>query len=423
MRRRRILSSSLLLSKVPQYVGLLPLIILCIFTVRRWLFTLVSVRSRHLSALSGPEAPNTNPYQQNVDEPEKTVLLLVSFRDEAATLPGLLQALQRLDFPDQHLQVVFVDDGSRDGGATLCANAVQERPNWHLLHLPQSQGKAAALHTALTRFEHGDLIAIFDADERPRPGALQCLVAACRDPRVAAVSGRRALSNSLASPTASYVAFENMVHQLLTQQAKDRLGLAPAILGSNCLYRRHALVQVGGFRAGALLEDSDLTVRLVCAGWQTRYTPHAVAEHAAPQQVSAYWRQHVRWAGGFQQVTQSQASTIWRAHSLPWTLRLELLLFSLGYVDRAALAATVAIALLGDATRLPARLSRRVLPFALITPLVQIILTLQLDHAPRQLWMRLPLSPVYFIVDMLMALVGIGRSMMGRPIGWERRVS
>lgn len=409
MRWRSILSGCSRLSKLLSGAFWLPAIFLLLFTLRRCFFTLVSLF---------PGWPGNAPLSSA--RPQADVLLLVPFRDEAGALPLLIEALRRLDYPASRLLVVLVDDGSRDGGAALCTQVLAEQANWRLLRLPRSLGKAAALNAALERFPQGDFVAIYDADERPSPGALRRLVAACQPSRVAAVSGRRALTNPLQSPTASYVAFENLVHQLITQRAKDRLRLAPAILGSNCLYRRRALEQVGGFRAGALLEDSDLTLRLARAGWQLRFVPHAVSHHAAPHTLAGYWRQHVRWAGGFQDVAQRQTISIIGNRALSWPLRLELTFFALGYADRLALLAVVALLLVEQFAGKRSGLLRRTLALSLITPLLQVAAALTRARAARLLWLRLPLLPLYFFLDVAMALSGIARAFVGRLPRWQR---
>ncbi len=382
---------------------------LLVVTVRRWLFTIVALFSRQQPESWLPSAP-------------PTVLLLVPFRDEAHALPALLDALLRLDYSPPHLLVVLVDDGSGDGSADICASVVKEKSNWRLLQLPRNVGKAAALNVALERYSHGEFIVVFDADERPSPDALQRLVAAAQPPEVAAVSGRRAQSNPLASPTASYAAFENLVHQLITQQAKDRLHLAPAILGSNCLYRRRALQQVGRFRAGALLEDSDLTLRLAQASWELRFAPDAVSYHAAPDTLAGYWRQHQRWAGGFQDVAQRQMLSALRHRRLLWHLRLELALFSLGYADRLALTAVASVVLVGKFAGKRMSTLRRLLALAVGTPFLQVAAALFRVRAPRALWLRLSLLPIYFLLDVAMAFTGIARTVLGRAPVWSRRI-
>ncbi|MFQ5612684.1 MAG: glycosyltransferase [Anaerolineae bacterium] len=381
--------------------------ILLLFTARRWLFI--------LSALLPGGRP---PPRAEADLPP--VLLLVPVRNEAAELPDLLAALDRLDYPARRLQVVLIDDGSTDGGGQILAQWAGPRPNWQTLSLAQNRGKARALNAALARFPEGEIVAVFDADERPEPGALQHLVRPFASPTVGGVSGRRAASNPLASPAASYTAFEGLVHQLITMRAKDRLKLAPALLGANCAYRRSALAGAGNFKPGALLEDSDLTVRLARAGWDIRFEPRAVSYHRLPRTVGGYWRQHRRWARGFNEVAREQAGPTLTDRRLSPALRLELLAFSLGYLDRLALLGGAVLALLHRRSR---RLLGRAIALSLLTPFCQTLAALAVDRAPPVMWARVVWLPVFFGLDLAMAASGLWGTLRGTPQTWEERRS
>ncbi len=376
--------------------------ILLLFTLRRWLFGLAAL-------LPDPPSP--------ADPPLPSVLLLVPIHNEAAVLPALLQALAWLEYPSAKLTVVLIDDGSTDGSPALIRAWTATRERWHACLLTENVGKAEALNTALRRFTHSDIIAIYDADERPMADALHRLVASFVEADVGGVSGRRASDNSLASPAAAYTTFENIVHQRVTMRAKDRLDLAPALLGANCAYRRTALAAVGYFRAGALLEDSDLTLKLARAGWRVRFEPRAVSYHAVPESIPGYWRQHTRWARGFNEVAKEQAPALLSDARLPLPLRLELLIFSLGYLDRPAL-------LLG-LLLLPFVKPRRGLVMtlcaSLLTPVFQIIIALYVGREPLALWQRLIWLPLFFTLDVAMAITGLWRTLRQTPQIWEER--
>lgn len=379
--------------------------LLLLFTARRWVFTLV--------ALWPARPPATRP----AGLPE--VLVLAPFRNEVRALPGLLLALHGLDYPANLLTVALVDDGSTDGSEAVARAWSKGRANWHVLSLPHNRGKAAALNAALAAFSKGAVVAVYDADERPRPDAVRTLVASMAEPDVGGVSGRRAVANGLASPAAGYTALEGLVHQLVTMRAKDRLNLAPALLGSNCAYRRQALVGVGCFEPGALLEDSDLTLKLARAGWRTRFEPAAVSYHAVPQTLAGYWRQHTRWARGFNEVARSHLGAIFRDNDLAPALRLELAVFALGYLDRLALLAAVGLALLG----IERGLLVRALLLSLVTPLGQAAAALTIERAPPALWARLAWLPLFFGVDVAMAAVGLWAGLRRTPRVWEERGS
>jgi len=381
----------------------LVVIILCFFTARRWLFTLFALIAP--APVLASQRPQTLP----------NVLLLVPLRNEAQSLPALLPALAGLDYPVQKLTIVFINDGSTDNSEAILWRWVAGRPTWHICSLAQNKGKANALNTALRRFAQGEIVAIYDADERPQPTALRYLVAPFANPQVGGVSGRRAVSNSLQSPAASYTTFEGLVHQLVTMRAKERLNLAPAILGANCAYRRTALVQAGNFKPGALLEDSDLTLKLVRAGWQIRFEARAVSYHQVPATITGYWKQHARWARGFNEVAKAQAGPLLLDRHLPLPLRLELLTFSVGYLDRLALLGAMVLAV----TKKP--LVIWALFVSLLTPLVQVVAALKIVKAPPALWRQIGWLPFFFALDMAMAMAGAWHTLRQTPQTWEER--
>lgn len=379
--------------------------VLLVFTTRRWLFVLLAL----LPDRPRPAQPYAPP-----------VILLVPLRNEAETLPELLVALVALAYPVDKLTVVLINDGSTDSSQRIIEDWIREKQNWHLLSLAQNAGKAQALNAALAAFPQGEIVVIYDADERPQPAALQILVAPFASPETGGVSGRRAVSNTSASPAASYTTFEGLVHQLVTMRAKNRLNLAPALLGANCAYRRTALAKVGHFKPGALLEDSDLTLKLVRAGWNIAFEPQAISYHSVPETMSGYWRQHTRWARGFNEVAKDQARSTLFDPQLSWPLRLELLMFALGYLDRLALLAGVVLAVLHRPGR---PLLGRVLAASLLTPLLQIIAALTLDRAPRTLWFQIVWLPFFFLLDITMAVASMWETLRQSPQIWEERAA
>lgn len=380
--------------------------ILLLFAARRWLFTLIALfPAARVNLSPPPQLPH--------------LLLLVPGRNEEDTLPGLLTALEQQDYPQDRVTVVLIDDGSTDHTRVVMETWARAEKKRHVLRLVENVGKANALNAALAAFPAGEIVVVYDADERPRPNALTRLVAHFADERVGAVSGQRAISNPLASPVATYAAFEALVHQHITLQAKDRLGLAPAVLGAHCAYRRSALAQVGGFAAGALLEDTDITLRLAQAGWLIRFVPEAVSFHAVPESVRGYWRQHTRWARGFNEVAWNRAGALLRDPRLPLHLRLELLAFALGYLDRVALL----LAGIGVTLRRDHGCLLRALAVSLITPLLQVLVALKVRRAPAALWSRVILLPGFFALDIAMAVVGLLNAVRGSPPVWEERRS
>jgi cellulose synthase/poly-beta-1,6-N-acetylglucosamine synthase-like glycosyltransferase len=260
---------------------------------------------------------------------------------------------------------------------------------------------------------------IYDADHRPRPDSLRALVAPFADPRAAAASGQMRVVNGEASPAAFYAMLESHVHQLITMRARDRLGLAPALLGSNCAYRRSALEAVGGFRPGALLEDSDLTLAFVLAGWRTRFADDSISEHHAPASLRGYVRQHLRWNRGFHQVMSGRLAQVWADPHLKFSLKLELTFFALGYADRLALIAGALFTFI-DLLRPGAfRFPLAVWPIYFGLPALEMLAALIIAREPARMFLRLAYVPLFFALDIGLAAWSGVQTLWRRPFTWS----
>lgn len=386
-------------------------LLLLLFNIRRIVFTLAIVGAHIREGESPVLGQGYLP----------GVLVLVPCRDEAAMIPGLCQALSQLDYPRESLQVVLIDDASTDGTGTVMEQRAADSPGWHVLRFSSNVGKARALNTALARFPFGEIVYIFDADHRPEPRALRRAVRYFYAPRVAAVTGFTKILNPLASPSAFYSTVESYTNQLITIRAKDRLGLAPALLGSNCAYRRELLISSGGFRNGAFSEDSDLTITFYRAGYKIRFAPDAISYQQVPQSVEGYLKQHIRWGRGLNDVAKVHSLRLLTDRKLSLSLRVELLLFTAGYLDRLALMSAgllILLAYLTGSPLFPGLLG--VILFSLLTPFIQILALFFKERMEKSMWLRLPLIPVFFALDIFAAVRAMLDTVLNQPRLWTK---
>lgn len=394
-----------MLTRLFRLLALPIVLILLVFNLRRLLLTLAIFF-----------APPRNVKLQGDVLP--SVLVLIPCRNEEQVIGGMGAALAQLDYPREKIQLVFVDDGSSDATPFLVQQLAEKQSNIHLLSLPASVGKARALNAALAEFPFGEIIYIFDADHRPLPDAVRVVMGYFVDARVAGVSGRTIPSNLLASPSAYYTGVESFVNQMITMRAKDRLDLAPALLGSNCAYRRRALVECGSFPPGAFLEDSELTMRLCRAGYHLRFAEDAVAYQQVPQTAAGYLKQHARWGRGFNDIARNHAVSVIQERNLNPLLRVELVLFALGYLDRLALLGAGVLSVLAVLFPRIVRFPRAVLYLALVTPFAQIITLFAEQRAGVEMWVRLPYVALFFALDILAALRAMLDSILNRARVW-----
>jgi biofilm PGA synthesis N-glycosyltransferase PgaC len=106
-----------------------------------------------------------------------------------------------------------------------------------------------------------------------------------------------------------------------TQSLTGRVGTVAGVFG---LFRRDAVLAVGGYDSRMATEDIDLTWRLLMAGGHTAYEPHALVGMEVPASLRALWAQRKRWARGQGEVLHQHLTSVsrWRHHKM-WLLSIE----------------------------------------------------------------------------------------------------
>ena len=339
-----------------------------------------------------------------------SMTLLVAARDEAETIDETLAALEKIEYPPGRLFIVFIDDASMDDTRSHLERWVKNRPRTAVLALPERRGKSAALRAGLNAAPRAELIAVCDADLRPRPQSLRILAEAFRDENVGAVVPFLSPENALQSGVASYAAVESWLHQLVTSAGKNRLGLNPATNGGT-LYRRSALDEAGGFPQVYSGEDVWLATALTRGGWQIRFIPEAVIDNTVVQSWKDYWRQHLRWSRNLLSSSSARGGAPEQAISI--LQRAELWMQSAGYADRLAMVGALIFAVLG---RIPFWIP---LLYGLIVA-AQLVTAVTMAGAGSRTFRFLAWSGAFYAVDVAATAASVVLHMLRRPRSWNR---
>lgn len=188
------------------------------------------------------------------------ISVALPFRDAAGTVGAALRSV--LAEPEVG-EVVAVDDGSLDAGASVVAAVAASDPRVRLVRGP-ARGIVGALTEALSRCA-GDYVARMDADDVSLPGRVREAAALLdRDPSLGAAGTRVAVVGA-AGGMAAYAAWQN---GLVTAEDHAReLFVEAPLCHPSVVLRRAALDAVGSYRDTAWPEDWDLWLRLDAAGW------------------------------------------------------------------------------------------------------------------------------------------------------------
>ncbi len=228
----------------------------------------------------------------DTQQPTSLSIVIPAYNEERV----IAQSVRRiLESTHRNLEVIVVDDGSRDDTlAVLTANFAND-PRVTLVTVPNG-GKANALNAGMARAQ-GDVVVALDADTIFRRDAIARLVRWFSDPEVGAVAGNAKVGNRINMIT-RWQALEYIGAQNLERRALAALGTLTVVPGAIGAWRRSAVEQLGGFSNDTVAEDQDLTIALQRTGYHVLFDSSAVAWTEAPTTFRGLARQRFRWAYG-----------------------------------------------------------------------------------------------------------------------------
>ena len=252
------------------------------------------------------------------------VSVLVPVKNEEKVVGRLLDALVRLDYPRENLEVVVVEDESKDRTLDICKSYSAKYPWIKVFHRDASLGKGDALNFAFHQ-SSGEIVATFDADDVPEEQAVKKALRYFNNPETGAVHGFHRTLNLRESIVSRLAAYENFLYRL-SNDGKYALRLFVTFSGSNTFFRRIALEKVGLWDPKSLVEDAELSVRFARAHIATRLAPVECWQEM-PARVGSLFKQRIRWSGG-NMLTGLKHWNAWRSMSLAKTLDMEALMMS-----------------------------------------------------------------------------------------------
>ena len=355
---------------------------------------LLWLRRRPRRARAAPPASTRTP----------RLLLQLPLFNEEAVVDGLLDAVAALDWPRDRFAVQVLDDSTDRTPARVAARLPGLRAEGlcidHLRRADRTGFKAGALAAGLLHSD-AELVAILDADFRPRPDWLRVAVARL-SPDVGLVQCRWSFTNAGSSVLTRAQALHLDAHFAVEQAGRSAGGLMLGFNGTAGVWRRAAIDAAGGWEGDTLTEDLDLAYRAQLAGQRLVYADDLDVPCELPERLDAVRAQQHRWIRGGAQVAAKLLRRLWR--------------------DEPALRRRVQ----GTLHLLASSLFIPVLALCVITPLTALLRAvgpawIDLALAPAGLMLRA--VPVVLVVGYFVACrarapgAGSGRSGRGRPGG------
>jgi hyaluronan synthase len=269
--------------------------------------TLLWIRYQPFSAVSQTEAP-------------RLTVVIPAYNEGALVKRSILSAAAA-SYPRDRLEIIVVDDGSRDDTWSHIEMAASEHPDLvRTIRFPHNRGKRAALAAG---FEHarGEVVVTLDSDSLIEAGTLLAIAGPFRDPRVGAVGGKVSVLNRFESLLPRMLHVRYVLAFDFLRSAQSTYGAVYCCPGALSAYRLSlvrrimpAWLQQHFLGAPCIAgEDRALTNDILALGYQAVYQRTAVVHTLVPERYGKLCRMFLRWDRSYiREETRLLTNVCWR---------------------------------------------------------------------------------------------------------------
>lgn len=234
---------------------------------------------------------------KKIDQPY--VAILIPIRNEPPQLiVRMFDSLKKINY--SKVDIVIVDNSTVAQAGYFRKIAQEIDLPISIVRKEDTKGfKAGALNKALSTLkEETECVLVLDADHAPQPDILNRLVPVLiRETSAAFVQApQRYDKNGDSLIEGAYCYRHRIFYDHICRGLAENGVLF--FSGTNALFRKEALHEIGGFDESSLTEDLRSSVKLHSKKWRGIYYPHCVALGVPPSDLDTYYKQQRRWAIG-----------------------------------------------------------------------------------------------------------------------------
>ena len=259
------------------------------------------------------------------------VTIVVPAHNEDVVIAQTTKAILDMNYPHDRVELLLFADNCSDNTYAECLS-VQAMPeyagrNLTIIDRTGTGGKAGVLNDAL-EMATGEYICVYDADAMPEKNALYFLVKeVMKDPeRHVASFGRNKTRNANQNSLTRCINQEIVVTQRVHHVGMWHLFKIGRIPGTNFIIQTDFVKSIGGWKNGALTEDTDISFKIMQSGKLIALAYNSEAFQQEPETLKSYYMQRKRWAKGNYEVVLSNFKHLFgRAN---WRVKLEVFNYS-----------------------------------------------------------------------------------------------
>ncbi|MFO8051789.1 MAG: glycosyltransferase [Thermoplasmatota archaeon] len=244
-------------------------------------------------------------YEDNGHRPSVTVV--VPSYNEGTFVKRTLQALLSSNYPKDLMQIIAVDDGSKDDTYHSILSVAKDHPDRiKAIRFPENRGKREAMAEGV-KHATGEIIVFIDSDTIVEKNAIRHLVAPFADDRIGGVTGKVRVENWKKNTLTRMLGVRYIMSFDFYRCTSSVFGGVTCLSGVISAYRKKILDDViPEWRKQMFLgskctfgDDRSLTNHVLKRDYFTVYSRKAVAHTLAPDNVGKLLKMLVRWNRSF----------------------------------------------------------------------------------------------------------------------------
>jgi len=229
-------------------------------------------------------------------------VFIATYNESMKILKKTIVACKNLDYPPNLLNVYLCDDGRRIEAEQLC----KELGVHYIKRYNNEHAKAGNINNALSK-TNGQFVMLLDADMVPKSNFLQMTLGHFVDESVGFVQTPQVFYNP--DPFQHNLKFDNQIpneQDFFMQDIQGGRANYNAVLhvGTNAVFRRSALNEIGGIPTGSITEDMATGMLLEANGYKGIFVKNLLATGLSVESYSDLIKQRERWCRGNIQVNK-----------------------------------------------------------------------------------------------------------------------
>lgn len=278
------------------YVTLLPLIIIIIYTAVTC-FILITYLAMDKKVKSIQQKAYEN-FKDAIIKKNSLCSIVIAAHNEDTVIKKTVTELLKQTY--QNTEIIVVCHNCSDN--TFAEASFQDPRVKPLDYKTKDSGKGIALNYGVSKSQ-GEYILVLDADGILSPDFVEKGLPLLE--KYAAVQGRYVPSNRNYSFVTRLLSIEGDLWSTPYMTARTALDKRGGLGGTGYILRKDILQEVGGF-TNHLVDDYELTSRLLRKGYRIVFAPQCINYDEKPPTIDILLKQRARWAKGFIDLLKNQ---------------------------------------------------------------------------------------------------------------------